>query len=446
MNNRAAAAFDLAVVGAGLAGNAAAMFGRRRGLSVVMCGDTGESYFASGLFDLLGAHPSDAGHFLEDPWAGIAALQHDCPEHPYARMPLKLIEEAVAAWLDRLAVCGLPYRTRSGRNALVLTAAGTAKPTYGVPETMWPGVAALDEGRPCLVVGFAGMREFSAHQIAAVAARRWPRLTPVSLVFPDSRRGVDLSPEAMAMAMAREEVREQLARDLRQAAGDAAAVGLPAVLGREPGGRLWRDLTARTGKPIFEIATLPPSVPGLRLREALVERLRRDGVQLDLPGRALGVKMDGGGFSLTLATVLGEKTVTARALVLATGRFLAGGLAADRGRVTEPLLDLPVVQPADRRDWHRRRFFDPAGHLLNRCGLVTDDHFRPLGPGGGPVHPQLAAIGTILAGQDWARSKCGSGLAVTSAYAAVRHLADALGGAAAQRPSNLQGHGPQGRS
>ena len=136
MNLRQDGFFDLAVIGAGLAGTAAAVFAASRGLSTIICGDTGQSYFASGLFDLLGAHPADADRFLQDPWEGIAALRRDCPEHPYARISETAIKAAVSVWLGQLKACGLTYRTLTERNVLVLTAAGTLKPT----NPMWSAI------------------------------------------------------------------------------------------------------------------------------------------------------------------------------------------------------------------------------------------------------------------------------------------------------------------
>ena len=51
---------DLMVIGAGMAGMAAALFAARRGLSVAQTGLTGETLYASGLFDLYGvAHGSE---------------------------------------------------------------------------------------------------------------------------------------------------------------------------------------------------------------------------------------------------------------------------------------------------------------------------------------------------------------------------------------------------
>ena len=45
---------------------------------------------------------------------------------------------------------------------------------------------------------------------------------------------------------------------------------------------------ALSGAPIFEIPTLPPSVPGIRLYRALRERLRGHGVRIEIGMEAIG--------------------------------------------------------------------------------------------------------------------------------------------------------------
>ena len=101
------------------------------------------------------------------------------------------------------------------------------------------------------------------------------------------------------------------------------------------------------------------------------------------------------------------------------GRFWAKGLRADRDKIRETPFDLPVSQPGERKEWHRREFFDLRGHPANQAGLEVDDLFRPIGKDGRPAFANLFACGSILAHQDWMRMKCGSGLAIGSAYAAV---------------------------
>ena len=74
-----------------------------------------------------------------------------------------------------------------------------------------------------------------------------------------------------------------------------------------------------------------------------------------------------------------------------------------------------------------RALFDPAGHPVDRAGIVVDDAFRPVDITGKVVRPGLYAAGTILAHQDWLREKCGAGLAVATAWAAVAALAPKAG-------------------
>ena len=58
---------DLLVIGAGMAGMAAAGFAAVRGISTVQVGTTSEIIYASGLLDLMGVHPVGDGRFWTDP-------------------------------------------------------------------------------------------------------------------------------------------------------------------------------------------------------------------------------------------------------------------------------------------------------------------------------------------------------------------------------------------
>jgi glycerol-3-phosphate dehydrogenase subunit B len=86
-------------------------------------------------------------------------------------------------------------------------------------------------------------------------------------------------------------------------------------------------------------------------------------------------------------------------------------------------LNIPVSQPENRSCWHRESFLDPKGHAINLAGIEVDNRFRPLTAAGRPVYDNLFAAGSILAHQDWIRTKSGTGLAVATAYGAVEALA-----------------------
>ena len=74
----------------------------------------------------------------------------------------------------------------------------------------------------------------------------------------------------------------------RLVGGDEDRLRAAAMLGlRDPHGA-WSDLRERLGRPVFEIPTLPPSVPGMRMFEALRAALRAAGARLVMGARVVG--------------------------------------------------------------------------------------------------------------------------------------------------------------
>ena len=424
MNAAAPKSYDLCVVGSGMAGLSAALFAARRGLSTVVVGRTGEIIFATGFLDLLAVPAPETGEVWDDPWAGLAALVAAQPRHPYARIPAERIRSAFDGLVAFLAEQGLPYVGEADRNVQAVTSVGTLKTTYRVPATAWNGVVALGRRSPGLIADIQGLKGFSARQIAATLGDRWPGVRTTRLSLPGSTGPGEVFPERLARSLEVASSREALAAELRPRLGTAAVVGLPAVLGVSGSAEVLRDLEARLGVPVFEIPTMPPGVTGLRLKEAFERGLKGLGVTLCLESRVVRAEADpGGGFRLHAGPVRDvEEVIAARAVILATGRFMGGGLQADRQRVSEPLFHLPVSHPVRRDDWHREDFLDRRGHPINRAGVEVDAAFRPVDADGRVVHPQLRAAGSILAHQDWMRMKCGSGLAIATACAAVEGL------------------------
>jgi len=424
MNHATDQIFDLAVIGTGMAGAAAAVFAANRGLSTAQVGQTGEIIFASGYLDLLGVFPPAEKKIWDDPWAGLERLKKEAPAHPLARIAPTKIKAALDEFLKFLAEAGLPYHCNGEQNCTVLTPLGTVKPTYAVPETVWPGVEALRDKVDCLLVDIRGLRGFSACQVAGVWARDWPRLRTLTVDFPESGHLSELYAETMARKLELPSYREQLAADIRPHLKDAAMVGLPAILGVQESAAVARALVELIGVPVFEIPTMPPGVPGLRLKEIFGNRIPEVGVQLFREKRVVGVRREkDGAFALSIDGGTGAETVRAARVMLAGGRFLGKGLVAEPAGIREPLFDLPVAQPRSRNRWHRRFFLDSRGHRVNRAGLEIDANFRPLAENGRPAFANLYAAGSILAHHDWMRMKCGSGLAIATAFAAVEAVA-----------------------
>lgn len=418
---------DLLVIGTGMAGMAAALFAARRGIDTVQVGMTAEITFASGLLDLLGVHPLETGRTWADPWQAIAQLARDQPRHPYARIGEETIRDAMAEFIAFLNASGLPYRCHSQRNTRIVTPLGTLKTTYARPESMAVADEALVGRPPCLLVDFSGLKGFSAHQIKATLQTRWPGLRTLRLPFPGLTG--ELQTESMARKLETPPAGEALARSIRAHLGDAQVVGLPAVLGISRSSQVFTEIQAAVGVPLFEIPTMLPAVTGLRLRECFERQLPQMGVRARYQQKVLARPI----VSATEVTALVggetfEARVRAKAVVLASGRFCGQGLHADRHAIRETIFNLPVHQPDDRTRWHRKSLFDPAGHPIHRAGLAVDRLLRPCDSEGHCVYPNLFAAGSILAHQDWIRQKCGSGLAIASACAAVRACQEVLGG------------------
>jgi len=287
---------------------------------------------------------------------------------------------AFAELTTALDETGLAYTAPGERNHEVLTDVGTVKSTYCLPRSMQPGAAALAAGVPCLLVDFEGLREYSAKAVAAGAAARWPGVRTLRLTFPAPGIAGEVYAAHIALALEERAARERLADLVRPHLGDARAVGLPAVLGIMRTDRAAAHLAEALGVPVFEVPTMPTSVPGLRLKNALERAVAARGVERRVHGRVVAVERTGDQFELSVAATPAPAALHARAVILATGRFMGRGLEASRTRVREPLLDLYVSQPATRSDWHRADLFDARATRSTAPGSRRTRAFAPATP------------------------------------------------------------------
>ena len=412
----------LMVIGAGMAGMAAALFAARRGIATVQVGLTGETLYASGLFDLYGRSPGSQT-LIDDPWQGLKQLRQDHPRHPFCRVSDHQIRSAMDLLTGFLDEAGHPYRGYPDKNARVITPVGTIKRTFRVPATMWAGVTALETKAPCLIVDIRGLRGFSAKQIVSTLKPSWPGLKAASVDLPWENRTGPKYAEQIARGLEVDRGRRELAEAIAPHLGPARAVGLPAILAIHDCETAGLALGQMLGVPVFEIHTMPPAISGVRLKEAFDARMPALGVNTFYQQTVKTVsRRKDGRFVLEIGRTEPETTVVAEQVLLAAGRFLGKGLVAGRQGIFEPLFHLPVSQPENRRCWHRQRFFDPRGHAIHLAGIETDDRFRPLTPDGRPVYDNLHAAGSILAHQDWIQTRSGTGLAVATAYGAIEAM------------------------
>jgi glycerol-3-phosphate dehydrogenase subunit B len=293
---------------------------------VAQVGNSGVIAFTTGYLDLLG---HDGRGFVDDPWRALIRLRQDEPRHPLANIAADDIRAAFTGFTHALGDMGLGYTVPGERNLLALTPAGTLKPTLSLPLTMQPAITAMARGLDTLVVDFIGLNGFSAREVAANLAPRWPGLRALRIGFPDMDGGAEVYAEVLARALEVPATRQRLAERIAPLLGGAQALGLPAILGVHRPDHVHRELQSLLGVPVFEIPTMPPAVPGVRLRELFETALPQRGVALEPQHRVKRLELLPQGIRVRLEDAYGEVTIEAAAAVLATGRFTSGGLRAD---------------------------------------------------------------------------------------------------------------------
>ncbi len=407
---------DILIIGAGLAGMAAAARASQLGLKTVMAGNSSQLYFASGLFDLLGVYPLVPGTILKTVETGLSLLSKQNPGHPYSKAGINEILQSLDFITHFLQTAGLSYAPSNGKNTSVLTSAGTFKPSFLIPETI-KKCNLLSKSKNLLIMDFKGLKGFNAKQMAAMIENRHDTVDTLRIEL--YQHSHVLSPMHLAAMFENLSFLEKIANKILPFTDKIDLMGMPAVCAINNSFEILTKLEKLTGVKIFEIPMMPPSIPGLRLKNAFEKQLAKNRVQFLSQTKIKSQEFNNDGFILNAVNQNMETRIKTRGVVLASGRFQGGGLHAKRGKIIETIFNLPVYQPESRNLWHHVNLFEKQGHMINGAGIETDDTFRAVDKNSSIIHKNLYAAGTILAHNEWIRLKSGSGVSALSAYTAV---------------------------
>jgi glycerol-3-phosphate dehydrogenase subunit B len=402
---------DTIVIGAGLAGLTAALRLADEGRRVlVIARGVGATHLAPPTIDVLGF--ADGG--VERPAQALPQFAGAHPGHPYGRVSAESIAAGIEWFKARLPALG--YQGGLEENFLLPTAVGAAKRSAVVPETMAGGD--LRPGGRFVFVGLR-LKDFYPAYLAENLAHDG-RIEARAIEL-DPPRGEDGGTLGLARRFEQPAFRDALVRDLAGRVEADERVGFPAVLGLHKAGEVWREVERRLERPVFEVATLPPSVPGIRLYEALTDELRRAGGRLLIGQAVIGAETaDGRVEGVVTQAAARPTTHRARSFVLASGGLAAGGIQVDsHGKVREAVFDLPLAAlPAQTG---RPRFLPTYldEQPLDRVGVPVDGRLRPTAEEGLPRFENLHAAGATLAGAVPWKEGSGSGLSLATGYAAA---------------------------
>jgi glycerol-3-phosphate dehydrogenase subunit B len=414
----AAAIYDTVVIGAGLAGLTAALRLAEAGQRVaVLAKGVGATHLAPPTIDVLGYVEGP----IDSPAQALPEFVSANPQHPYGQLSTELLRASLDWFKARLGDQG--YRGGLDENFFVPTAVGAAKPTALLPETMAAGD--LRRGGRFVFVGLRGLKDFFPAYLADNVARAErpggaPITTRVVELAPPLGEAGDVSSLGFARRFERADFREAVLSELERNLVPGEIVGFPAVLGLEGARAVWSELETRLGHAVFEVPTLPPSVPGIRVYQAMTSALRRQGTRLVIGSTVSGGERSNGRLEGVVVHAAGRpQTYRARSFVLATGGFPSAGLELDStGKVRESVFDLPVAGlPGPNEPLFEPGYFDEHG--LSRAGVAVDESRRPVDREGAPVYENLHSAGATLAGAVPWREGSGNGLSLASGYAAA---------------------------
>jgi glycerol-3-phosphate dehydrogenase subunit B len=403
--------FDAVVIGAGTAGLVAGTRLAQAGARVcVLAKGVGSTHLAPATIDVLGYAPDR----VDAPGAALEQLIAARPDHPYALLGAEVVGDALgwfAEIVPRGPLPGYVYGGSLEHNQLLPTAVGALRPSALVPETMANGEASRLE-RVC-IVGTRALRDFHASLCAANLERAGIEARAVSLDLKLER--ADTNTLGLARRFDDEKWRRQFCAELSLTLRAEEAVGLPAMLGlHDPHGVL-ADLEHRLGRRVFEIPTLPPSVPGMRLYEILRAALRGAGGRLVLGGEVTSSERNGDRLASVSTHAAGrDLTYVAPWFVLASGGFASGGIELDSHWVThERVLGLPLRGvPAEGEPRFVGTYLDEQP--MARVGVAVAADLRAEGV------ENVVVAGAALPGAIPWREGSGEGIALASGYRAAQ--------------------------
>jgi glycerol-3-phosphate dehydrogenase subunit B len=420
--------FDTIVIGGGMAGLSAALRLAEAGQkTLLMASGQSALHFSSGSVDLLDTQG--------DPRAALPAFMAEHPDHPYAKVGLANITASLADLQRHCAEEGLPLY-REEHNHQRITPIGTLKRTWISPATC-AYVTSAPVPDSLLLATLEGFRDFHPALAAANLATQ-PRFAHCRILTGEIRlpqlgefsrnphefRSADIARlfdkqtgDRQSSLLA--DLAHEITRMVRESGEPACRqLVLPACLSLGLVGPRLAELEQRTGCTIREVATMPPSLIGMRMQEALKRRFQRLGGTFLTSERVLGARYEGDKVIGVHSQNGDDQLFEAAHFVLASGSFFSRGLESRLGGIREPIFDADVLSLPERDAWAARRLFDH--HPFMGFGVKTDEKLRVL-RGGKPLR-NLYGAGSVLAHYDPVKEGSGSGVAVATGWQVAGHI------------------------
>jgi glycerol-3-phosphate dehydrogenase subunit B len=422
--------YDCLIIGGGLSGLTCGLKCLEEGLScAVVSSGMSALHFSSGSIDLLGYNADRT--LAVSPVDALPGFINNNPDHPYAKCGPATIMEALAFFGRELETQGAPMYANGRENHFHITAMGTLKPTFLSPASVFTReIRAAFEKRPAIaILDIKGFRDFHPG-LAAANLRKNKLFADCSITCGE----IELPGRKAASGNGAKDMRsvdvarvldstvdlEAVAKAITAAAGRADIIALPAFLGLNRYREILAGLRRATGRLIYEVPTLPPSILGMRLDNVLKSRFAALGGVFIARETIDSGRIENDRVISVHAAGQGDD-IRAACYVLASGSFFSKGLVSRYDRMTEPVFNCRLKTPPDGQSLSGAAFLSPESHAFIRAGVVTDGRLNPKTADGRTI-TNLFCAGAVLADYNPVSEGCGGGVAIATGYAAAKEI------------------------
>lgn len=410
---------DVLVIGGGLAGLFAACTAAEKGKKVqVLTYGAGTFTIGGGIIDALGY--TDAAEPVGNP---LAAIEKVNQEHPYAKVGSSVVSAAFNAFKKMTESEGYAFVGDLNHTQWIPTAVGSLKPTCLTSKTM--DAAALKEAKEVLVVGFDTLKDFYAPMVSKnlkkiYGGKKNFSEVIVKLNFEDGR---DVNAMDVARWLDTAEGRSEFAAQLKDKVKPGMVVIVPPVLGTTPDYKVLEALQKGLTCKFVEVAAMPPSVTGYRLRQMMLSYARKVGVTIVEKAKVVSAHVENGKCEYVMTEGFDrQRKYYAKDFVLASGGIYGGGLISDMGKLTEAVFGLEIPVPEDQKKWSHKDLISDQKQIFAQFGVAVDSALAPVAADGSALISNVKVIGRSLAGYDFCVEKSGNGVAIATAYKAAISL------------------------